>query len=245
MKDALRVMQKSEYPIIPSFPVKTIRNSCRNSSRILNRQDLECVDLTIPYAEPYRSRAVEMIRSSGKTVIYNGYLMPTAKIPLCTLSPTERAQILMLARDQVDVAYEAGCTWFMQSVGADPGPENRAKAFEALGEYIYELSSYMAKKGNMAFLIELMDRSMHRKSLCGPTDETMEFMRKLRSKGPQCGCSGGSGTYSTDGGDISLCVYRSERFPETCASGQLYPERPFPSAVGRYASSHWHGRRRD
>jgi sugar phosphate isomerase/epimerase len=155
--------------------------------RVLQREDLECIDLTVPYGEPYRSITTAMIRASGKTIIYNGYLMPTAKIPLCTTSPTERAQILILAKDQVNAAYEAGSTWFMQSVGADPGPENRSRAFDALGEYIHELSQYMASKGSMAFLIELMDRNMHRRSLCGPTGETIEFMRNLKERVPNVG----------------------------------------------------------
>lgn len=155
--------------------------------RVLQRQDLECIDLTVPYGEPYRSTATALIRASGKTIIYNGYLMPTAKIPLCTTSPTERAQILMLAKDQVDAAYAAGSTWFMQSVGADPGQENRFRAFDALGEYIYELSRYMASKGSMAFLVELMDRNLHKRSLCGPTGETIEFLRNLKEQVPNVG----------------------------------------------------------
>ncbi len=155
--------------------------------RVLQREDLECIDLTIPYGEPFRSTAIELIKASGKTIIYNGYLMPTAKIPLCTTSPTERAQILMLAKDQVDAAYEAGCTWFMQSVGADPGLENRAKAFDALGIYIEDLSQYMASKGHMAFLVELMDRNVHKRSLCGPTGETIEFLRDLKERVPNVG----------------------------------------------------------
>lgn len=155
--------------------------------RVLQREDLECVDLTVPYGEPYRSTTTAMIRASGKTIIYNGYLMPTGKIPLCTTSPTERAQILMLAKDQVDAAYAAGSVWFMQSVGADPGQENRSRAFDALGEYIYELSRYMTSKGSMAFLVELMDRNVHKRSLCGPTGETIEFLRNLKERVPNVG----------------------------------------------------------
>jgi sugar phosphate isomerase/epimerase len=155
--------------------------------RVLQREDLECIDLTVPYGEPYRSTATALIRASEKTIIYNGYLMPTAKIPLCTTSPTERAQILMLAKDQVDAAYAAGSVWFMQSVGADPGQENRSRAFDALGEYIYELSQYMASKGSMAFLVELMDRNVHKRSLCGPTGETIEFLRNLKERVPNVG----------------------------------------------------------
>jgi len=42
----------------------------------------------------------------------------------------------VLARDQVDVACEIGCVYFMQSVGADPGPDLRKRAFAGLAEYM-------------------------------------------------------------------------------------------------------------
>ena len=155
--------------------------------RIVNRPDIEVVDLTIPYGREYRCRAVEIVKASGKTAIYNGYLMPTPLIPLGTVSPTERAQLLLLARDQVDVAYEIGCPYFMQSVGTDPGPDLRRRAFEGLAEYVVELDAHMKTKGRMAFLIELMDRDVHKKSLCGSTDEVVDFIRSTRERVPDLG----------------------------------------------------------
>jgi len=154
---------------------------------IVNRKDIEVVDLTIPYGREYRQAAIDIVKNSGKTIVYNGYLLPTGKIPLGTLSYTERQQIVMLGKDQADAAKESGAKYFMQSVGADPGKELRKKSFEALGEYIYELSSYMAGMGNMAFLIELMDRDLDKKSLCGPSEEVMEFIDKLSGKVPNIG----------------------------------------------------------
>lgn len=144
-------------------------------------------DITIPYGEKYREQALNIVKKSGKDTVYNGYLMPTSKIPLGTLSHTERAQILMLAKDQVDMAYEAGVKYFMQSTGTDPGSENRKDAFECLGEYIYELSCYMSTKGDVAFLIELMDRDVDKKSLCGPTEEVVGFLDRLKAKVPNVG----------------------------------------------------------
>lgn len=164
----------------PEYHVETLE-------RVLARPDLEVVDLTIPYGDRYRYKAIDMIRESGKTIVYNGYLMPTPKMPLCTLSPTERAQILMLAKDQADVAQAAGVAHFMQSVGGDPGPERRAAAYDALEEYIAELGSYLRKIGGMHFLIELMDRSTDKKSLCGPTEEVVEFVKRVAVHTPNVG----------------------------------------------------------
>lgn len=154
---------------------------------VLQKKDIDVVDLTIPYGENYRSKAVEMIRASGKYIVYNGYLMPTAKLPLGTLSYTERNQILMLAKDQADVALSAGCRYFMQSTGADPGPLDREAAYNGLALYIIELSKYISSKGSMPFLIEIMDRATHRRSLCGPTDEVVPFLDKLRGSVPDIG----------------------------------------------------------
>ncbi|RPJ53999.1 MAG: hypothetical protein EHM23_29850, partial [Acidobacteria bacterium] len=153
---------------------------------LLDRRDLEVVDLTVPYGEN-REKSIEMVRASGKMIVYNGYLMPTPIIPLCTTSPTEREQILMVARDQVDVATRAGACCFMQSVGADPGEARRQQAFEGLGEYIRRLNEHIKEKSGMAFLIELMDRNVHKKSLCGPTREVVDFVERLREGIPDIG----------------------------------------------------------
>jgi sugar phosphate isomerase/epimerase len=155
--------------------------------RIVNRTDIEVVDLTIPYGREFRQKAIEIVKASGKTTVYNGYLMPTPLIPLGTLSPTERAQLLLLARDQVDVACEIGSRYFMQSVGADPGEAGRSRAFDGLAEYIAELDDYIKTKSRMAFLIELMDRHVHKKSLCGPSLEVVDFVRRTRERVPDLG----------------------------------------------------------
>lgn len=157
-------------------------------ARLLDREDIEALDLTIPYGEPYRTRSIERVITSGKSTVYNGYLLPTAKIPLATSSPTERAQILILAKEQADIAMEIGSTFFMQSAGADPGPELRDQAYEYLGLYIEELSSYIrSKKRTMPFLIELMDREVDRRSICGPTEEVVQFMDRLSNTVPDAG----------------------------------------------------------
>jgi sugar phosphate isomerase/epimerase len=155
--------------------------------RIVDRQDIEVVDLTIPYGREYRPKAIEIVRASGKTTVYNGSLMPTPLIPLGTLSPTERAQLLLLARDQVDAACEIGSVYFMQSVGSDPGDAARQRAFDGLAEYITDLDAYMKTKSRMAFLIELMDRDVHKKSLCGSTAEVVDFVRRTRERVPDLG----------------------------------------------------------
>jgi len=154
--------------------------------RVLDHPEMDVVDLTVPYG-PGRRRAIELVRASAKMVVYNGYLMPTPLIPLGTTSPTEREQILMLARDQVDAACEAGACYFMQSVGADPGPVRRAQAFEGLAEYIRRLNDHMKRRGSIAFMIELMDRDVQKKSLCGPTPEVVDFVAKLRGEIPDVG----------------------------------------------------------
>jgi sugar phosphate isomerase/epimerase len=158
----------------------------RTLPALLDRPDIEVVDLTLPYGDN-RAASIELVKASGKMIVYNGYLMPTPIIPLGTTSPTEREQILMLARDQVDAAAAAGACYFMQSVGADPGETRRRRAFAGLGEYIRRLNDYLKTKSRMAFLIELMDRDVHKRSLCGPTGEVVEFVERLRGEVPDLG----------------------------------------------------------
>jgi sugar phosphate isomerase/epimerase len=154
---------------------------------LLSRADIQVVDLTLPYGKAHRESAIQLARAAGKYYVYNGYMLPTAQIPLCTRSATERAQILMLARDQVDMAFSIGARYFMQSVGADPGAEHREAAFAALEDYITQLDQYIRFRGSMPFLIELMDRHNDKKSLCGPTAEVISFVGRLAESIPDIG----------------------------------------------------------
>ncbi|NWG12038.1 MAG: sugar phosphate isomerase/epimerase, partial [Acidobacteria bacterium] len=59
--------------------------------------------------------------------------------------------------------------------------------FEGLAEYITELDSYMKGKSRMSFLIELMDRDVDKRSLCGPTTEVVDFVDRARERVPDLG----------------------------------------------------------
>lgn len=194
MKEPLRSVARLGFCHHTFFPCKDDPELHVDTlPRIVARDDVEVIDLTIPYGDRYRERAIRLVKGCGKAICYDGYLMPTRKIPLGTLSPTERAQILVLAKEQVDVAYEVGAFLFMQSVGADPGPEQRSRAYEGLSEYIRELSAYMRRRGSalgmqpISFAVELMDREIDRKSLCGPTAEVVAYLDRLVSAVPEVG----------------------------------------------------------
>lgn len=154
---------------------------------IMSFDFIQQVDLTIPYTRACRERAIEIVNQSDKRIIYNGYLMPTGLIPLCTLSDTEREQLLILIRDQIDMAYAVGAELFLQSVGADPGDEQRHQAYQGLATYIKEVEAYIKGKGDMGFTIELMDRHVDKKSLCGPTAEVVAFLEQLKPHGIDAG----------------------------------------------------------
>ncbi len=152
--------------------------------RVLNRGDIEVVDLCVPYGERRRSRALELIRASGKTVVYNGHLLPLMTHPMCSLSPTRRAQLLLLTRDQIDMAYAAGARCFVIGTGPEEDPTRRAEAYEGTAEYLLAACEYMASKGDMELIVELFDRDVAKKFLTGPSAETVEFVERLRGRAP-------------------------------------------------------------
>ena len=41
----------------------------RTLPRVLDRDDIEVVDLCVPYGKDYREKAIDMIRKSNKTII--------------------------------------------------------------------------------------------------------------------------------------------------------------------------------
>lgn len=151
--------------------------------RVLDRDDIEVVDLCVPYGKDYRRRAIDLINKSNKTIIYNGYLLPLATFPFGTLSLTEREQVLILSKEQIDVAYEVGAKYFLVGTGPEIDPSRRKEAFRGLEISLSEICEYMAKKGNMGLLIELFDRDFAKKFLIGPSEEAVKFIGGLRKKG--------------------------------------------------------------
>lgn len=204
----------------------------RTLAELLERDDIEALDLTIPYAEPYRTRSIERVKASGKATVYNGYLLPTSDIPLSTASPTEQAQMLILSREQADIALEIGSVFFMQSVGADPGEERREQAFENLGIYIRELTAHIRRKRSMPFLIELMDRELDKCSLCGPTEEVVQFVDRLSERVPDVGLVV----------DVSHIPLMKETFEHTLSASRKYMRHVhLGNCVLKDRSSPWWG----
>jgi len=155
--------------------------------RILDRDDIELLDLCVPYGKAYRSKAIDLIRKSNKTIIYNAHLLPMTAYPLGTFSATEREQMLLLSKDQTDVAYEVGAKYYVSATGPEIEPSRRTEALDGLTIYLSEMCEYMARKGEMGFLIEPADTDVAKKFLLGSSVDTVAFLDRLHQTFPQVG----------------------------------------------------------
>ena len=147
---------------------------------VLNRTDIEVLDLCVPYGEERRRKAIEMIRACGKSIVYAAHLLPKAKMPECSPNPVERAQVELLALDQIEVAEAAGAGRFVFSSGSEPGPPGeRAAAWDAFAGFCRTISPRLREAG-ITGMIEPFDREIDQMHLAGPTSEVVAFLDSLR-----------------------------------------------------------------
>lgn len=144
----------------------------------VKRDDIETFDCCLPFEEPYKRKAMEAVRDSGKEVVYSMHIFPLDKISLGSDSPREQKLIRLYLQDQIAAAAAIGAKGFVFSSGRDvPAPERPAalKNFRNLCKW---LCPELAKHGITA-LLEPFDREFDKKFLYGPTPECMELINSL------------------------------------------------------------------
>jgi len=154
--------------------------------KVIELDYIEVLDIFLPYGK-YRKPSAEIVRASGKTVIYNTPSLPVTHLAPCSLNPTAREQMLILMKDQIDAAYLAGADYFLLVSGPDPGIELRREAYQVFYVFLTEVCEYLQSKGNMGLLIEHFDRDIAVKFLCGPSRELVELIRRLNEAGYNAG----------------------------------------------------------
>ncbi|MBU0715806.1 MAG: sugar phosphate isomerase/epimerase [Verrucomicrobia bacterium] len=145
----------------------------------VRRDDIETFDCCIPFEEPYKQKAIEAVKGSGKEVVYSMHIFPARKISLGSDVPEEQKLIRLYLEDQIAVAAAMGAKGFVFASGADvPAPE-RPVARENFRNVCKWLCSELGKYGIIA-LLEPFDREFDKKFLYGPTSECMELIKSLQ-----------------------------------------------------------------
>jgi len=161
------------YPTSMSDPDYHAETLCR----FVKRDDIQTLDLCIPYGEKRRAAVIEAIRSCDKEVVYSLHLFPLGKISLGSLSPVEQAQARLIVEDQVQVAAAAGATGFVFGSGRDV-PKQRPQARRVFADFCRWFCGKLKPHGMVA-LLEPFDRTFDKRFLYGPTAECVDLIRSL------------------------------------------------------------------
>ena len=141
------------------------------------RADIETFDFCVPYAEPWRSKAIDATKQCGKDTAYALHLFPARKISLGSLDLTERELTKIVVRDQIEQAVKAGAKGFVFVSGADIS-EHRAEAQERFYEFCLWFCGELKPHGITA-LLEPFDRTVDKKFLYGSIDECVELIDRV------------------------------------------------------------------
>lgn len=107
-------------------------------------------------------------------------LMPASLEPAVRQKTDERLKELLA------MAAECGAVNFCLISGPDPGIEKREEAKDVFFETVCRIMEQMRFYEGMNLMIEPLDRFAHKKGLIGPTDESLEFMKRVRKEHGNC-----------------------------------------------------------
>ncbi len=146
-------------------------------ARFASITDIETFDFCVPYAEPWRSKAIDAVKHCGKESAYAMHLFPARKISLGSLELTERELTKIVIQDQIEQAVKSGAKSFVFVSGAD-NPEHRVEAQELFYEFCLWFCNELKPHGITA-LLEPFDRTVDKKFLYGSIDECIELVDRV------------------------------------------------------------------
>lgn len=151
--------------------------------RLVEMEPFEVLDLYIPRAPEVRSREIELLRASGKEVVYNppGYWAIPGLNPN-SADPQVQRRTLERAVNHLEAAYQVGAHIANIASGLDTAPEQRPAAKDGFVSFLCKLSAEAAAR-DILLVIEPFDRSIGKNLLIGPTAEAVEVVERVRQQG--------------------------------------------------------------
>ena len=150
--------------------------------RALAIDGFEVVDLFVACEDAERGRReVELIRASGKAVIYNFPLLITGGLNPSSPDSAVRERTLAAARPHAAAARAVGARKAVVASGRDPGEGARAEGRKAFASFLCALCGEVGP--GVRVLIEPFDRSIGKNLLIGPTHDAADVVRAVRAAG--------------------------------------------------------------
>jgi sugar phosphate isomerase/epimerase len=162
-------VMKGEGPI-----VETLRTLCEDAY-------FQAVEVTAIRDAAVRARAVQLVRDSGKKVVFGAQpVLLAGRHDLNSLDPRARQAALDAVRAVMSQAKEWGACGLAVLSGPDPGERHRAIAKVMLCASLKELCEFSRRAGGPPILLEVFDRVPFGKNcLIGPSEEAADIADRV------------------------------------------------------------------
>lgn len=123
--------------------------------------------------------------SRVKLVYWLAFIQYDAGMSISALDEKERKEATGQLIAQIPNAFECGADCIGFFSGPDVSIKQREEAKKQLSKSICEMARAAKQFGPIRFLLESMDRELHKKHIIGPTTEAVDFIRQLRKSVPE------------------------------------------------------------
>ena len=108
------------------------------------------------------------------------------KLDLNSADPEMRARAVAQLKEDIDLAADMEITRLAALSGSDPGDAGRPAAIDRLADSLTQVCEY-GKRHGVGITLETFDRTVDKKALIGPADESAAFSARMRRAYPDFG----------------------------------------------------------
>jgi sugar phosphate isomerase/epimerase len=155
------------------------------------RPELDCIEAVWPQDGAERAPLRQLLSDAGVLCVHAaGGQMRRQSIDPHSEDPEERTRGMQRLKLMVEAASDMGARMIVLCSGPDPAPERRDSAKTQLVAALQELCLHaqdLRSEDPLWISFEHFDRHLDQKRLLGPTQETVEVIRRVRRHSPNIG----------------------------------------------------------
>ncbi len=170
------------HHLLCKFLALTAQDHCKTLLPILEDERFDVIDLWIVEEEPYKSEEINVIKNSGKQIIYN--VGDRAENPIMYPTATEpkaRTYALDMFKSEIERGVEVGATKIVTSSGPQYPGTNKEEANKALIDFYCELCDFIPKE--TLLLIEPTDTDFDKRFFLGSSSSCAKLVSDIHEEG--------------------------------------------------------------
>jgi sugar phosphate isomerase/epimerase len=140
------------------------------------------IEITTIKNDTVRKEVKQMLETSHMSIAYGGQpRLLTTGLNINDLHEEGRQAALKNLKEGIDEAYEMGASGFAFLSGKYP-EDKKEEAYQVLVSSTKELCAYAKSKGNMRIALEVFDYDVDKKSLIGPAELALRYVKEIRKE---------------------------------------------------------------